>query len=100
MMTTEQAKYTKPLPIMQGLTEEFFDWCAKGELRFQRCSSCGTWRHMPWPMCAVCNSFEWEWVRSSGKGKVYTWNIIYQAFNPAFRGDVPYAAVIVELEEG
>jgi len=99
-MTTEQANYAKPLPIMEGLNGEFFEWCNKGELRFQRCTNCGKWRHIPWPMCANCNSFDWEWARSSGRGKVYTWNIIYQAFNPAFAGDTPYAAAIIELEEG
>ena len=35
---TETA-YNKPLPLLEGLTKEFYDWCAKGELRFQRCNS-------------------------------------------------------------
>ena len=51
-------------------------------------------------MCPQCNSFEWEWAKSSGKGKVHTWTVVHQAFIPAFADDVPYAGVIVGLEEG
>jgi uncharacterized OB-fold protein len=51
-------------------------------------------------MCDKCGSLAWEWARSSGKGKVYTWTVTYQPLHPGFAGDVPYAGVIVELEEG
>lgn len=99
-MVGNKTGYEKPLPIMEGYTKEFFDWCKQGELRFQRCTDCGTWRHVPWPMCARCNSFEWEWARSSGKGAIYTWTTVHQAFLPGFAEEVPYAGVIVELKEG
>ncbi len=97
----DQARdYDKPLPALEGLTKEFYEWCRKGELRFQRCTACGTWRHVPREMCASCNSFEWEWARSSGRGTVYTWSVIERPLHPAFAKDVPYAPAVVELEEG
>ena len=37
----------RPLPALQGLTGEFYAWCRQGELRFQRCDACETWRHVP-----------------------------------------------------
>ena len=36
----------------------------------------------------------------SGQGTVYTWTVFHQVYHPAFAGDVPYAVVAVELEEG
>jgi len=39
-------------------------------------------------------------VRSSGKGTVFSYTIVARAPHPAFMQATPYAAVIVELEEG
>lgn len=88
-----------PLPAMQGLTGEFYEWCRKGELRFQRCE-CGTWRHVPRETCARCGSFTWEWARASGRGRVFTWTVAVRPMHPAFANDAPYAPVVVEMEEG
>jgi uncharacterized OB-fold protein len=90
----------RPQPRMQGLTAEFYDWCAKGELRFQRCSSCAAWRHAPREMCARCGSFDWSWERSSGRGRVFTWTVVERPMHPAFQHDAPYAVVVVEMDEG
>ena len=43
---------------------------------------------------------EWELAPSAGRGNVYCWTTVHQALDPAFAGDVPYMAVIVELDEG
>lgn len=99
-MTQAEKGYPKPLPLMQGLTKEFYEWCKKHELRFQRCSDCGAWRHVPREMCAECGSMRWEWAKSSGRGKVFTWTVVARAMHPAFMEDVPYAPVVVEMEEG
>ena len=90
----------KPLPEMQGYSKEFYAWCRRGDLRFQRCSDCDAWRHVPREMCAKCGSDEWKWVRSSGKGTVFTWTIAERAMHPAFVDAVPYAPVIIEMDEG
>jgi len=99
-MTEQLAAYDKPLPAMTGLTKEFYDWCAKGELRFQRCKCCGAWRHIPREICAECSSFDWEWAQSSGRGTVFTWTVVERALHPAFGKATPYAPVVVELEGG
>lgn len=90
----------KPLPAMQGLTAEFYDWCRRHELRFQRCTACRTWRHVPREMCARCGSFAWEWARSRGRGTVYTWTVAERPLHPGFAADCPYAPAIVEMDEG
>jgi uncharacterized OB-fold protein len=95
-----ETTYTKPLPAMEGFTKEFYNWCQRQELRFQRCSDCGTWRHVPRELCAACGSWTWEWAASSGRGTVFTWTTIARALHPAFQSDTPYAPVVIEMEEG
>lgn len=92
--------YAKPVPLMDGTTQEFYRRCKQHELSFQRCTRCGRWRHVPRPMCSACGSWEWEWARSSGRGKVFTWTVVRRPMHPAFADDPPYAPVVVELEEG
>lgn len=97
-------QYNKPLPGLDGLTKEFYDFCRQEQLHFQQCTACGTFRHVPRELCAECNSFDWEWVKSSGKGKIYTWVVVNRALHPAFydpsENAVPMAPVVVEMEEG
>lgn len=88
-----------PMPEMQ-LDEEFWSHCAQERLCFQRCKSCGTWRHLPRNMCAACGGAGWEWAASSGRGKIYSWTVVHQAMHPALADEIPYAVVVVELEEG
>ena len=51
-------------------------------------------------MCPRCLSTEKEWAPVSGKGIIYTWvNFVYdKSAYPAIK--VPYAVVVVELDEG
>jgi uncharacterized OB-fold protein len=87
-----------PNPV--GLNAEFYAHCAAGELRFQRCRACNAWRHPPRHRCAACGSPEWSWERSSGRGRVFSWTVTHQALDPAYADELPYAVVVVELEEG
>jgi uncharacterized OB-fold protein len=86
------------LPAPVGLNAEFYAFCARGELRLQRCSACHAWRHPPRFRCAHCGSDEFTWERVSGRGHVFTWTVTHRPVDPAFTP--PYAVVIAELEEG
>lgn len=96
----ETPDYPHPLPRLRGFAAGFYAYCRKHELRFQRCANCGRWRHVPRDMCAACGSFDWEWVRSSGKGSLFSWTTTMQPMMPQFADMVPYSPVVVELEEG
>ena len=90
---------TKPVPRPEGLNAEFYAHCARRELRFQRCE-CGVWRHPPRVLCAACGSDAWEWARAGGRGRIFTWTVTHQALHPAYAHDVPYALIVVEMDEG
>lgn len=97
---TDTPEYPRPLPRLRGFAADFYAYCRKHELRFQRCSACRRWRHVPRDMCAACGSFDWEWARSSGKGTLFSWTTTMQPMMPQFADLVPYSPVVVELEEG
>jgi uncharacterized protein len=96
----ETRSYKLPLPRIGGMSVDFYRFCKQHELHFQRCTECGTWRHIPRDMCAKCGSFKWEWARSSGKGRLFSWTTATQPMMPQFADHVPYSPVIVELDEG
>ena len=83
-----------------GLAAEFYRHCARGELRFQRCRDCGRWRHPPRILCPECNSSDWSWERSTGRGRVYSWTVTHQPLHPAYADVLPYAVLVVEMDEG
>ena len=97
-MSDTTTAYKLPLPRRHGMAAEFYAFCRKHELRFQRCLDCATWRHIPREMCAHCGSFRTEWAKSSGRGKLFSWTTVRQPMLPQFT--VPYSPVIIELEEG
>ena len=51
-------------------------------------------------LCSKCNSTASRWVPVSGRGEVFSFNIMHQIYHPGFASQVPYAVVVVELEEG
>jgi uncharacterized OB-fold protein len=99
-MSQAQTRIRRPLPELEGFAGDFYGYCKRGELRFQRCTDCDTWRHVPREMCAECGSWNWEWARSSGRGRIFTWTVVARALHPAFEGACPYAPAVIEMEEG
>jgi hypothetical protein len=86
------------LPAPAGPNAEFYAFLARGELRLQRCSACGAWRHPPRHRCAACGSLDASWEPASRRGRVFTWTVTHRPVDPAFTP--PYAVVVVELDEG
>jgi uncharacterized OB-fold protein len=92
-----------PLPPLPAPTRDnaaFYEAAARGELRFQKCTACGRFRHYPRPLCPACLSPEFAWELSSGRGTVYTWTIVRGPTLPAFESKLPYNVVDVLMEEG
>lgn len=88
-----------PLPAPVGLAAEWYAHLARGELRFQRCTGCGRWRHPPRHLCAACGADEWEWTTAKGTGTLFSWTVTHRATHPAFADAVPYPILVVELDE-
>jgi uncharacterized protein len=92
----------KPSPDVFTYTEPFWKGTNEGELRIQVCSSCSNKQWYPKVSCENCGERQFTWVKSSGKGTVYSFTLIREVVmnSPAFEKEIPYALSIVELDEG
>lgn len=91
---------TRPLPQPDDASAPFWEGARRRELVLQRCATCKAFRHPPRPMCPACNSMESEWVKATGRARVWSWVIAHPPVLPAFEDLVPYNVVVVELDEG
>lgn len=91
-------KYMKHFydPVWENFEDGFWQGIKQRKLKFQKCSGCGTFSHPPRVRCPKCKGDGWEWVESSGKGRIYSWTVARQEVHPAFR--VPFEIVLVEME--
>jgi hypothetical protein len=99
-VSTRSQEAPKVVPDPDGLNADFYKLAAQGTLSFQRCGDCGAYRHPPRYRCSACGSAAYEWVRSTGRGKVFSWTVTHRPIDPAWASEGPYATIIAELEEG
>ena len=90
----------KPLPQITPEMQPFWEAARRRELVVQRCGGCGTSRFPARDVCSRCLSRESAWVPVSGRGTVFSWAVMHQVYHPGFANDVPYAVVVIELDEG
>jgi uncharacterized OB-fold protein len=77
---------------------EFREFLAAGELRFQRCKSCGALRTPPRPVCHACLSPDATWELAPANGQIVTYTVINDP--TILTPEVPITLVHVELADG
>jgi hypothetical protein len=77
----------------------YFEAAKQHRLVMKKCSACNLMRYPPGSGCPWCMSQEWTWQEVSGKGTIYSYEIIVHAIQPGFRAVAPYPVVVVELDE-
>lgn len=87
------------LPEIDEDSREFWQWCARRELRIQACASCGLWRMPPRPMCARCHSFETVWAPTSGTGTIWSFARPHAPLLAFYGEQAPYNVVVVALDD-
>jgi uncharacterized OB-fold protein len=99
-MTSEPLRpQTGPLPHASSeVSVPFWQGCGAGELRYQRCESCGLSNFPPTEHCRQCLSAELRWERGGGVGEIYSWTVVHRPVTAEF--EPPYAPAIVTLDEG
>ena len=100
-MTTisDWSKVTRPIPVPNEYTRPFWDAAKEGTLKLQRCQACGHFQHPPYATCVNCVSCDLAFEAVSGKGAIYAYTIMYHAGDKRFAAAVPYASIIVELDD-
>jgi uncharacterized protein len=94
------AAYRKPLPRINKLNAPFWEGARRHELRLQRCRQCGRHWFPPAHRCPECLNTDYEWAQASGRGKVWSWIVMWQRYFAAFQEAIPYNVAYVELDEG
>jgi uncharacterized OB-fold protein len=96
----EAKRYAKPLPHIDEEMRPWWEASQRHELYIQKCCDCGDLRFHPRALCTSCMSSRVEWVRSTGRGKIYTFTVTNQNGSLGFRDSLPYILAWVELDEG
>ena len=93
----QASKREPPQPTSHA--RPFWDAIKRHELMLPRCKACGQLHYYPRSLCPMCFSKDLEWVRCTGRGKLYSYVINHR---PAygFGGESPNVIAVVELEEG
>jgi uncharacterized protein len=85
-------------PVRNQDTDFFWEGARQGELRLQKCNSCGELRHPPGPVCPSCHAMDRGYVVASGRGTIFSF-LVHHA--PQMPGrELPVSIALVELEEG
>jgi uncharacterized OB-fold protein len=85
-----------PLPVLDEANRAFF---TAGRLTLQRCRGCGHVQHPPEEVCERCQEMEFEDFASAGRGRVESVSVVHYPVHPALVDAVPYAVVLVSVEE-
>lgn len=85
-------------PTVTPDTQFFWDGAKDHKLLIQRCGACAALRHPPRPMCPHCNSLDWDTVKSSGRGTLFSFVMPQHPQFPWF--EPGYIVALIDLEEG
>ena len=99
-MTTVPATPAKPLPQVGPDMQPFFDAARRHALVVQQCARCQALRFPARSICSRCLARDASWVAVSGRGHVFSFVVMHQAAHAGFAAEVPYAVVMIQLDEG
>ena len=88
-----------PVPDPDPLAAFFWDAVTARRLEILRCVDCGHYVHYPRPICDRCLGESLRPSPVSGRGTLYAYTEVMQAFHPYFVDKLPYYLAVVELEE-
>jgi uncharacterized protein len=98
MTSNTQLFELPPQPAPDADSKPFWQGTADGRLSICRCTLCRLWMQPPLERCRACNGAT-EFEEISGTGEIYSFIIVRQASVPGYLNDLPYAVVLVELDE-
>ena len=96
---SDWSKVTRPIPVPNEWTKPFWDAAKRHVLELQRCQSCGHFQHPPYATCTQCVSTDLKFEPVRGVGAIYAYTIMYHTGDKRFASAVPYASIIVELDD-
>ena len=95
-ISTSALATTRLLPHVTEVNRAFWEGGRDGLLHLEFCPSCERFANPPQGRCERCEG-PVEFRAASGRGRIFTFTINHQPYNPAV--PVPYVVALVELEE-
>jgi uncharacterized OB-fold protein len=96
---SDWSKVTRPVPVPNEWTKPFWDAAKQGTLALQRCRACRRFQHPPYATCVNCVSTDLAFEPVRGVGSIYSYTIMYHGGDRRFAPAIPYASIIVELDD-
>ena len=90
----------KPLPAILPLERPYWEAARQHRLCLQRCAHCGAWRYPASPVCAQCDSPDYRWEQTTGRGVIVSWVVFHRLYFPSFANELPYNVALIRLTEG
>lgn len=100
MTDATEATPTRIEPPLDRDLSTFWDGTREQQLLIPTCRSCGKPFWYPRPTCPHCLSTDIDWKASSGAGEVAAVSVMHRPANPLMADKVPYAVVLVDLDDG
>ena len=85
-------------PMINRDSQFFWDGTAAGELRVQKCNSCGDLRFAPGPACPSCGALDRGHVVTAGTGTVFSY--VVHRHPPVPGKELPIVIALIDLNEG
>ena len=98
------AVHTEYLGMTLGINDldienlEYFRHCAEHAFHLQACDECHLLRYPPTTACPWCTCLESRWEPVEGQGTVHSYSEVHHAIQPAFKSQVPYLILLVDLD--
>jgi uncharacterized OB-fold protein len=90
---------TLVVPDNDSEWQEYFAQARQHRLVMRKCAACGLMRYPPSHACPWCMDLGWTWQEVSGRGTIYSYEVVAHAIQPGFKDTTPYVVVLVELDE-
>jgi uncharacterized OB-fold protein len=89
-----------PSPSSGSYPAPYLEGVERGVLRYQLCEDCGAAQVLTRYACMRCAGERLAWRDAAGTGTVYAITLVMRAPSEEFRALIPYALVLVNLDEG
>ncbi len=92
--------WNRPLPVVSGETEPFWNACREGTFLIQQCEDCEKFQYHYRGFCCHCWSDRVRDHAIDGTGTVWTYTVVERNRMEGFSERVPYVVALIEVPEG
>ena len=89
----------KPVPAPDEVTMPFWEAVNKKRLVAQFCNSCSRYQHPPETRCVWCDGEDLEFRQLSGRGKIYSWQVMHDSRVRLMQEYQPFVIAVVQCDE-